>query len=105
MIWSCRYLFQMEHINFPLEGIPNYADSITLAENNFRWQKEDWEMHKLTARREATFHEDLVVLEDWLINELVSVGTGDQTLWIERRFMKSGEKWRLIYFSGLNKRS
>ena len=95
--------FQMQHIDFPLDGIPNYADSLTLVEKNFRWQEEDWELHKLTERRKESFHEDLVILEDWLINEFISVGQGEKQLWMERRFMKSGGEWRLIYFSGLNK--
>lgn len=97
--------FQMEHINFPLEGIPNYVDSLTLAENNFKWTKEDWEIHKLTDRRKDNFHEDLVVLDPGFIKEFVSVGEGDKQLWMERRWYKSGDDWRLIYFAGLNKRN
>jgi len=96
-------LFQVEHINFPLEGIPNYADSLTLAHNDFKWSQENWEMHKLTDERKNNFHEGLVVLDPGFIKEYVSVGKDEKQLWMERRFYKSGDEWRLIYFAGLNK--
>ena len=96
-------LYQIEHINFPLEGVPPYADSLVLAENNFHWQKEDWRMHKILEDRKEHFHENLVLASDGLIFEFIP--TGDEKLWIERRFLKSGKDWRLIYYSGLNKRN
>ena len=97
-------LFQIEHIDFPLSGIPNYADSLILAENNFRWEKDNWEIHKLTDLRKDNFHEDLVIMDEGFIKEFISVGQGEKQLWMERRFLKSSGDWRLIYFAGLNKR-
>ncbi len=38
-------LYQLEHIIFPLQGIPAEADSATIVDGRFRWQKEDWIMH------------------------------------------------------------
>ena len=38
-------IFQIEHVLFPLEGLPSNADSATLATDNFRWLKEDWQIH------------------------------------------------------------
>ena len=38
--------YQMEHIRFPLEGLPSNADSSTVVERSFRWLAEDWEVHK-----------------------------------------------------------
>jgi len=98
-------LFQVEHINFPLAGLPNYADSVTVADNNYFWSKETWRMHQLTEQRKENFHEDLVVLDEGFIKEFISVGEGEQQLWMERRFLKSSGDWRLIYFAGLNKRN
>ena len=31
--------YQMAHIAFPLEGLPEYADSTILAKGNFKWKK------------------------------------------------------------------
>jgi len=95
-------LYQMDHINFPLEGLPAYADSITVLEKNYRYQKEDWRMHRNMEERKQSFHENLVQVSDGLIFEYIP--TGDKKLWMERRFLKTGDEWRLIYFSGLNLR-
>jgi len=96
-------LFQMEHINFPMDGIPNFADSLILAERTFKWQKEDWRMQRLTDDRKDNFHEGLVILDPGFIKEFISVGKDEKQLWMERRFLKSGGEWRLIYMAGLNK--
>ena len=40
-------IYQMEHIQFPLKGMP--AMAIDLAQdsiNNFYWQEEEWKVHK-----------------------------------------------------------
>lgn len=96
-------MYQMSHIDFPLDGVPEYADSLTLAEGNFKWQKEDWKMHRNLELRKENFHENLYQHSDGLILEFIP--TGDKKLWIERRFLKSGGDWRLIYYSGLNLRN
>ena len=95
-------IYQMEHINFPLEGFPAYADSVTVADKTFKWEKEDWKMHKNMDERKDNFHKNLSVVSDGLIFE--HVPTNDKKLWMERRFLKSNGEWRLIYFSDLNLR-
>lgn len=96
--------FQMAHIDFPLEGLPEYADSTILAEGNFKWQEEDWEMHKNLDARKEDFAKNLRVVSDGLIFEFIPTG-GEKKLWIERRFLKSNGEWRMIYYSGLNYRN
>lgn len=95
--------FQMSHIDFPLEGLPEYADSTILAEGNFKWQEENWEMHKNLDARKEDFAKNLTVVSDGLIFEFIPTG-GEKKLWIERRFLKSNGDWRMIYYSGLNYR-
>ena len=95
--------FQMSHIDFPLEGLPEYADSTILAEGNFKWQEENWEMHKNLDARKEDFAKNLRVVSDGLIFEFIPTG-GEKKLWIERRFLKSNGDWRMIYYSGLNYR-
>jgi len=96
-------IYQMKHINFPLEGFPAYADSLTVLEKTFRWQEEDWRMHRNMEERKQDFHKNLVQVSDGLIFEYIP--TGDNKLWMERRFLKTGNEWRLIYFSDLNLRN
>lgn len=93
--------YQMAHINFPLEGLPEYADSTILAQGNFKWEKEGWNMHKNLDARKEEFAKNLRVVSDGLIFELIPTG-GEKKLWIERRFMKTNGEWRMIYYSGLN---
>lgn len=96
--------YQMAHIDFPLEGLPEYADSTILAEGNFKWQKDNWEMHKNLDARKEDFAKNLRVISDGLIFEYIPTG-GEKKLWIERRFMKTNGEWRMIYYSGLNYRN
>ena len=95
-------VYQLEHINFPLEGFPAYADSLTVVEKTFRWEKENWNIHRNMDERKQNFHKNLVQVSDGLIFEYIP--TGDKKLWMERRFLKTGNEWRLIYFSDLNLR-
>jgi len=96
-------IFQITHIDFPFEGLPEYADSTILAQGNFTWQKEDWEMHKNLDARKEDFVKNLLQVSDGLIFEFIPTG-GEKKLWIERRFMKTNGDWRMIYYSGLNYR-
>ncbi len=93
-------LFQMEHIIFPLEGLPANADSLTFAEDNFRWQKEDWLMHR-SLEDGAGFSRDFQVLGDQIVVEYVRHSSGQ--VGMIRRFAKMGDKWYLIYYAGLNR--
>lgn len=95
--------YQMTHINFPLEGLPEYADSTVLADGNFKWQEADWEIHKNLDARKEDFAKNLRMISDGLIFELIPT-SGDNKLWIERRFLKTNGEWRLIYYAGLNYR-
>lgn len=99
--------YQMEHIDFPLEGLPELADSSILEEGNFYWKKEEWKMHKNFDARKESFSQNLNLVSDGLIFEFIPASEEDnkQNLWIERRFLKANGDWRLIYYSGLNKRN
>ena len=39
-------LFQVQHINFPLEGIPDNASSYSDDLSAFRWTADNWRMHR-----------------------------------------------------------
>lgn len=95
--------FQMAHIGFPLEGLPEYADSTILADGNYKWQEDDWEVHRNLDARKEDFAQNLRVVSDGLIFEYIPT-SGEKKLWIERRFLKTSGEWRMIYYSGLNYR-
>lgn len=92
-------LFQIEHIQFPLQGIPSNADSAMLADRSFRWQKSDWIMHK-PIDPDGEFKQSFLPVDDELIIENIMHQSGQFA--IERRFAKMGEKWMLIYYAGIN---
>lgn len=92
-------LYQMEHINFPLEGIPDNAlkDNETLTD--FRWQAEHWIMHRPIEKDGTGFSSSFSQLGPIIIEEILHESGQYGML---RRFANSGDEWRLIYYAGLN---
>lgn len=93
-------LFQVQHINFPMEGLPDnaveYGDSL----GNFRWTAENWRMHRPIDFEQTKFEQNFQTLGDELIIENIidpTVGYG-----MMRRWAKIGGEWSLIYYVGLN---
>lgn len=93
-------LFQIEHIVFPLEGLPNKADSLTIARGNFRWQKEDWIMHRPVDYEMSDFRRQLIPLSEELVTERIVHESGQYGM--IRRFSKIAGDWYLIYYAGVN---
>lgn len=93
-------LYQIEHIVFPLEGIPDNADSAIVAGGGFRWQKENWVMHKLVDPADSDFDIHFETFGDEIVTENLIHRSGQYAL--VRRFAKQGEAWNLIYYAGLN---
>jgi len=93
-------LYQMAHINFPLPGMPDHADSLTNVAD-FRWQKEDWIMHRpIDLSEKSGFKREFSVVGEDLINETVYHTSGRFAM--ERRFAKIGNEWYLIYYAGMH---
>ena len=93
-------LFQMSRIIFPLEGLPREVDSLTAAKGEFRWQSEDWIMHKPFDFEMSEFKREITPYGPTMIQERIvhkTTGTG-----MIRRFSKLGGEWHLIYFSDMN---
>lgn len=92
--------FQMEHIRFPLEGLPDYADSLAIASGIHRWEREDWVMHRQQLANDPDFQREISMFGDFVVRErYVHI---ERPLITERRFAKEGEEWYLIYYAGLN---
>lgn len=95
-------LFQTAHIVFPLVGLPNNVDSLTLAKGNYEWQAKDWRMHHSFEGMEDQFERSLSATGKDLITEyIIQKGT---SFVMERRFSKIGNDWYLIYYAGMNDR-
>lgn len=95
-------MFQINHIQFPLDGMPAMAlelpqDSL----NNFVWSEQSWVAHKPFSGNESDYLKEFRVISPNLISEFIiekQMGYG-----MERRFSKLGNKWYLIYYMDMNK--
>ncbi len=94
-------LYQVEHIMFPLAGFPADADSVDLSNNQFRWQKEGWVLHRPFDDMDGQFERELLVLNDDMIVEEIKGVQADYGM--QRRFSRLSDGWFLIYYAGMNK--
>lgn len=94
-------LYQVEHIVFPLEGLPDHADSTIMADNSFRWQAEDWRMQRQFDFEMSEFRRQLVPVNDMMVVERIIHQGGE--LGMVRRFARLDGEWHLIYYTGLNR--
>lgn len=92
-------LYQMDHILFPLQGLPDKADSSALVEGAFRWQMEDWIMHR-PIDEASGFSVNLRAVTDTYVQENIRHESG--LYGMERRFAYMDDGWYLIYYAGLN---
>lgn len=91
--------FQLEHIVFPLSGLPANADTLTPG-TNFKWEKEGWRWHRPVDPTLTGFEREWQMLSRELISETISqkaAGFG-----MRRRFAKMDTDWMLIYYAGMN---
>jgi hypothetical protein len=94
-------LYQMEHIVFPLDGLPAEADSTVMAGGTFKWQRDSWRMHKGFDLESSGFEQELQPLGKDLITETFfheKTGFG-----LMRRFARIDGEWNLIYYAGMNR--
>lgn len=92
--------YQMDHITFPLEGLPNSTgDGDTLLTERFFWQRDDWQRHNHFTDPSGQFEHWYEVLNERIIEHWVQMkGTN---LVLRRRFAKLDEDWYLIYYAGM----
>lgn len=92
--------YQMDHIIFPLEGLPHAeTTSDTVTTQRFFWQRDDWKKHNHFTDPSGQFDHWYEVLNDRIIEHWVQMkGTN---MVIHRRFAKLDDGWYLIYYTGL----
>lgn len=91
-------LYQINHINFPLQGIPTMMDSLYDA-SGYHWAKGDWVMHKGFDANEE-FEQSFTLFTENMITEKITHISGK--IEMERRFAKLDDEWHLIYYAAMN---
>lgn len=92
--------YQMAHIIFPLEGLPDNADSVAIASGSFRWMQEDWVLHRPFDLSESTFSIEFELIGDHIVVERITHRSGEYGML--RRFAFISDEWYLIYYAGVN---
>ena len=92
---------RLDHIVFPLQGIPVIRDTIPLDINSFSWKKEEWVLHKPFDLSTGSFEREMFLYGEELVVEKIQArqaGFG-----MERRFAKLQGDWYLIYYAAMNR--
>ena len=92
--------YQVAHVQFPVEGLPSGADSLTVMRDDFVWTPENWRFHRRIDFENSDFTQQLSAVTDDLIVERITHNSGQFRM--ERRFTRWGGEWYLTYFVGLN---
>jgi hypothetical protein len=92
--------FQLAHIIFPLEGLPNsQGETDTVPTMRYFWQQADWKYHHHLTDPSNQFDNWFEVLDPRIIEHWVNAkGTN---LFMHRRFAKLNDGWYLIYYAGM----
>lgn len=92
-------VFQLSHIRFPLEGIPPVEDA-TVDTDNFKWQQEDWVLHRPFNSMEGSFVRNFQPVGNDLVIEQIRHASANYGM--QRRFAREGDSWVLIYYAAMN---
>ena len=94
-------IYQLNHIVFPLEGMPGQAGEQEYTNPNFRWQKEDWVIHKGFQNINDEFSLEFRPIDETLMIEVIRHKASNYIM--KRHFAYMDDGWYLIYYAGLNK--
>ncbi len=91
--------YQIEHIIFPLSGLPANADTL-IDRNAFRWNREDWKWHRPMDENLSGYDRQWSVVSDDLIIETIE--SNKAAFGMMRRFARMDNRWMLIYYAAMN---
>jgi hypothetical protein len=94
-------LYQMQHIQFPLAGMPMDSDSSTAQLGNYYWDAATWRMHKPMDFKGTYFKRIITAPFPNVIQETVQDTMTKYA--IMRRFTKMDKEWMLIYYMNMNR--
>ena len=86
--------YQMQHITFPLAGLPSNVDSLNDV-SNFHWIPESWILHRKFDNSDGAYVHSLRLVAGVIIETVRIKNTAFQ---MERRFAELDE-WHLIYYA------
>ncbi|MEY4904094.1 MAG: hypothetical protein RLZZ292_1909 [Bacteroidota bacterium] len=92
-------LYQLQHISFPLKGVPMGADSMSLA-NGYYFQPEYWVLQHKVDFSDGKYTRDFQLLGENIVTETIM--QTDEPYGMQRRFAKLGNEWSLIYYVAMN---
>jgi|GEM_PF-185182 len=92
-------IFQLNHIRFPLEGIPEKETEQTDF-TNFYWKKENWTMHRPFNAMDGSFIRDFQPIGEDVVIEKIQHAEANYGM--QRRFSRDGDDWFLIYYAAMN---
>ncbi len=92
-------IFQLNHIRFPLEGIPEKETEETDI-SGFYWKKENWKMHRPFNAMDGSFIRDFQPLGEDIVIE--KIRHAEASYGMQRRFSRDGDEWYLIYYAAMN---
>lgn len=93
-------IFQFEHIHFPLEGLPDFADSTYFTGKKYYYTPAKWRMHKPYLIEKGWNRNVSTQLEGVVVEKLIDPVN---RVAIERRFIRRNNDWFLFYYAGLNR--
>lgn len=93
--------YQMEHIIFPLQGIPSDADGL-LYGNDYKWEKENWTIHKAFDPKTSGFTSYFTPFQPTIVIEKIQHNSGQ--FYMTRRFAKMDTSWYLIFYEELQRK-
>jgi hypothetical protein len=94
--------FQLQHIRFPLPGLPSMSDPDNFKQSGFFYEKDSWKLHRsFDPEAKGYTHDFTMVSKDYLIIE--KIREKETGIGLERRFVKQDGEWMLIYYAAMNK--
>lgn len=94
--------YQLEHITFPLEGLPGMADSMMVEGSTFYYKKPGWKILKhVDWDTISGYNRRIEPTGLGIINEYICT---DDYFCMSRRFAKLHDGWFLIYYADFNYR-
>lgn len=93
-------LYQIQHITFPLKGLPPNADSTTFKNGEFRWELQNWRMHLPYDFELGEYKREIELKGQDLVEERILHKS--RPFGMLRRYAKISGEWYLIYYAGMN---
>ncbi len=92
----------MQHIRFPLEGLPSFADSVLAPGQTFVWTQDKWDLHTEDAIKSSDAEQEFTPFGDHLIIENMFIQNRKYAT--ERKFLRDPQtqEWYLIYYAAPN---